>query len=61
MTSEEKMTVKERYKYLRKVEGRYWAADKAGRGRLLDEMQEVTELHRKSLIRLLRGGLKRKR
>lgn len=55
------MTVDERYKYLRLVQGRYWAADRSGRSRLLDEIEEVTGLHRKSLIRLLRGRLKRKR
>ncbi len=34
---------------------------KRERSRLLDEMEEVTELHRKSLIRLMRGRLERKR
>ncbi|MDO8700683.1 MAG: integrase [Deltaproteobacteria bacterium] len=32
---------------------RYQAADRTGRGQLLDEMEKVTEMHRKSLIRLL--------
>ncbi len=61
MATEEKMTVNERYKYLRLVQERYWAADRKERSSLLNELEEVTELHRKSLIRLLRGGLKRKR
>jgi hypothetical protein len=61
VATQEKMTVKERYKYLRLVQERYWAAGRTERSSLLNELEEVTELHRKSLIRLLRGGLKRKR
>ena len=55
------MTINERYKYLRLVQERYWAAGRTERSSLLNELEEVTGLHRKSLIRLLRGGLKRKR
>ena len=33
MSTEEKMTIDERYKYLRMVQERYWAADRAGRSR----------------------------
>ncbi len=47
------MTVDERRKYVRRMEGRYQAADRAGRGQLLDEMALVTGLHRRSLVRLL--------
>ncbi len=61
MVAKESMTLDERYKYLRLVQDRYWAADKKERGRLLDEMAEVTGLHRKSLIRLIRGEVKRKK
>lgn len=58
--NDEAMTVGERRKYLKRMEGRYWLADRAGRGRLLDEMEAVTGLHRKSLLRLLApGGLER--
>jgi hypothetical protein len=46
------MTVDERRKYLRRMQGRYWAAERAGRGQLLDEMVLVTGLHRRSLVRL---------
>jgi hypothetical protein len=54
------MTIGERRKYIARVQRRYWLADRAGRGRLLDEMEAVTGLHRKSLLRLLRpGGLQR--
>lgn len=47
------MTIDERRKYLKKVQPRYLAADRAGRGALLTEMAAVTGLHRKSLTRLL--------
>ena len=50
--AEDEMTIDERRKYLRRVRERYWAADRAGRGELLTEMEAVTGLHRKSLIRL---------
>jgi len=61
VAAKESMTLDERYKYLRLMQDRYWAADKKGRSRLLDEMAEVTGLHRKSLIRLIRGEVKRKK
>jgi hypothetical protein len=35
-------------------------AGRKERSALLDEMEEVTELHRKSLIRLMRTGAERK-
>ena len=47
------LTITERRKYLQKVQPRYLAADRAGRGALLTEMAAVTGLHRKSLTRLL--------
>ena len=54
------MTIAERRTYLTRMQGRYWAADRSGQGRLLDEMEVMTELHRKSLVRLLKpGGLAR--
>lgn len=61
MATKEKMTINERYKYLRMMQERYWAADRRGRSRLLDEMEEVTELHRNSIKRLIRGDLERTR
>lgn len=53
MPVEEGMTVDERRKYLSRMKQRYEAADRNERGRLLCEMERVTEMHRKSLIRLL--------
>lgn len=50
------MTIADRRKYLERMQGRYWQADRAGQGRLLDEMAVMTGLHRKSLPRLLKPG-----
>ena len=61
MPTDERMTIDERYKYLRLMRPRYLKADRRERGRLLDEMEQVTQLHRKSLLRLLKGDLKRRR
>jgi len=60
MSIEDKMTIDERWKYLRTMKKRYIKANRKERGRLLDEMEAVTELHRKSLIRLMDGSLQRK-
>jgi hypothetical protein len=59
MSVDEKMTIDERRKYLRKMQKRYREANRQERSQLLDEMQAVTELHRKSLIRLLQSDLAR--
>jgi hypothetical protein len=60
MPEEERMSIDERMKYLRLVRRRYVKATRLERGRLLDKMQSVTNLHRKSLIRLMSGSLERK-
>jgi hypothetical protein len=52
-SEDDAMTIEERRKYLRRMQARYQQADRAGRGRLLSEMEAVTGLHRKSLLRLL--------
>ncbi len=59
MTTDDKMTIDEVYKYLRKMRSAYAEADQAQKGRMLDDMERVTGRHRKSLIRLLRGPLER--
>jgi len=60
MSSEDKMTIDERRKYLRKMKKRYvQATTRKEKGQLLDEMEAVTELHRKSLTRLMNGSLER--
>jgi hypothetical protein len=47
------MTVNERRKYLKLMKPLYQQAKRPERSRLLGEMQEVTGLHRKSLLRLV--------
>ncbi len=53
MKADDEMTVDERRKYLNLMLRRYLTADRAGRGELLTEMEQVTNLHRKGLIRLM--------
>ena len=60
MSDNDRMTIDERRKYLRRMKKRYKGATKKVRGQLLDDMGAVTGLHRKSLIRLLNGPLARK-
>lgn len=60
MSIEDRMTINERRKYLRMMQKRYRKADRRERGRLLDEMEAVTELHRKSLIRSMNSSLERR-
>ncbi len=60
MSTDDKMTIDERRKYLRRMKKRYVHASRKERSRLLDEMEAVTELHRKSLIRLMNSDLERK-
>ncbi len=59
MSTEDRMSIDERRKYLRRMKERYVQANRKEQGRLLDEMELITELHRKSLIRLINGGLGR--
>ncbi len=47
------MNLTERRKYLQKMQQRYQQATRVGQGQLLTEMEVVTGMHRKSLIRLL--------
>lgn len=53
MVIEDAMTINERRTYLKRMLPRYRVANRAERGRLLTEMQAMTGLHRKSLIRVL--------
>jgi len=59
--SVEEMTIDERRKYLRLMQPRYVKAGRSEKGQLLDEMEKVTGLDRKTLIRLMKGSLERKR
>ncbi|MGI8826740.1 MAG: integrase [Chloroflexota bacterium] len=61
MATTDPMTIDERRKYLAKMDLMYAKEDKRERSRLLDEMEAVTGLHRKSVLRLLHGpGLGRR-
>lgn len=60
MSAEEKMSIDERRKYLRQMQKRYTKAGRKEKGQLLDEMEAVTELDRKTLIRLMKSNLERK-
>ncbi len=61
MSPEERMTINEQRKYLHKMRIRYWQAkNRSERSKLLDEMEQVTELHRKSILRLIHGDLARR-
>jgi len=59
MSIDEKMTIDERRKYLKKMQKRYREANRQEKSKLLDEMEMVTELHRSSLSRLLKSDLER--
>ena len=59
MNPEDAMTIDERYKYLRQMQRRYHKGGREERKSLLDEMEAVTGLHRKSLIRLMQGKIER--
>lgn len=60
MPAVERMTIAERYKYLRRMAETYQRASRAERSQLLDHMEVATGLHRRSLVRLLQSpGLER--
>jgi hypothetical protein len=59
MSDDERMTINERYKYLRKMQQRYRQAGRKAKSGLLDEMEATTGQHRKSLVRLMKGEIKR--
>lgn len=53
MPTEDEMTVAERRKYLKKMKPLYAKVERTEQSRMLTEMEQVTGLHRKSLLRLL--------
>jgi hypothetical protein len=59
MPATEAMTIDERRKYLGIMTIRYARASKKERSHLLDDMEHCTGLDRKTLIRLLKGDLRR--
>ena len=62
MPPRDEMTIDERRKYVKRMAERYQQAKRKERSQLLSEMEQVSKLHRKHLIRLLNGqSLDRKR
>jgi hypothetical protein len=51
----DEMTIDERRKYVKLMASRYQQAKRSERSQLLTEMEQVSKLHRKHLIRLLNG------
>lgn len=51
----DEMTIDERRKYVKLMANRYQKAKRSERSQLLTEMEQVSKLHRKHLIRLLNG------
>lgn len=62
MPISDEMTIDERRKYVKLMASRYQKARRNERSQLLTEMEQVSKLHRKHLIRLLNGkSLERKK
>jgi hypothetical protein len=62
MPTRDEMTIDERRKYVNLMYPRYRKAKRKERSQLLSEMEQVSKLHRKHLIRLLNGeSLERKK
>jgi hypothetical protein len=61
MSETEAMNIDERRKYIHKMWGRYRTSNKREKSELLDEIEAVTGMHRKAIIRLLNGRLSRKK
>ena len=58
---DDKMTIDERFKYLRIAHQRYAVAGRKERSHLLNDMEAMTGLNRKTLIRRMNGSRVRKR
>jgi transposase InsO family protein len=61
MADDERMTIDERYKYLRMMHARYFAAKRKERGRLLDEIVAMTGMNRKYVCHLMNGHVPRRK
>jgi len=55
MPTSDEMSIDERRKYVKLMAARYSKAKRKERSELLSEMEQVSKLHRKHLIRLLNG------
>jgi len=56
-----RMAIEMRFEYLKLMQERYRQCGKALRGELLDEMQQMTGLHRKTLIQRMASDMRRKK
>jgi len=54
------LTLTDKWKYMRKVKELYVKASRTERGRLLDDLEAILGMHRKSIIRRINSDLKRK-
>ena len=61
MAKKEKPSIDERYAYLAQQYDLYRRANRAEKGKLLDEMEAATGLHRKSITRLIASRPARKK
>jgi hypothetical protein len=61
MPSEEKMSINERFRYLRITQKKYVQSTRRERTQLLDHMEHTTGLDRKTLIRHMNSKIERKR
>ena len=55
-----RMAIEMRFEYLKLMQERYRQCGKAMRGELLDEMQQMTGLHRKTLIQRMASDMRRR-
>jgi hypothetical protein len=60
MPSEDKMPINERFQYLRRAQKQYLKATRQERTQLLNHMQHITGLNRKTLIRHMNSKIERK-
>jgi hypothetical protein len=59
--AKEKLDLEERLKVLRMQQGDYHRGSRTEKGRILDALESVTQLNRKTIIRRLNGSCQRKR
>ena len=59
--AKEKLDLEERLKVLRMQQDRYRKVSRAEKGRILDALESITQLDRKTIIRRLSGNCRRKR
>jgi hypothetical protein len=59
--AKEKLDLEERLKVLRMQQRAYWEASRGKKGEMLDVLESITQLDRKTIIRRLNGSCQRKR